>query len=367
MSPPRSKQFKAARHDGERSFVASAPLLTSPGTRGEVDVPAPAGKSGKGLPSSAAAPHPDSLPARGERERQPPYHGNDVFLPAEASVALARRTLTQAFSQAGIDSPALDARVLLQHALGLSHAALAASGERVLTQEQRERVAALCARRLKHEPVAYITGEREFWGLPLRVTADTLIPRPDTEAVVEAALACLRPEDRAAPLRIADLGTGTGAILLALLSDLPHAHGAGTDISVAAVAVARENAVRLGFGARTVFAVGDFTALLARGFDLVVSNPPYVASASIRMLPPDVRDYEPRAALEGGADGLTFYRRLATDAGGIVRPGGRVVVEIGEGQAAAVAGLFAAAGWGAVQPAKADLSGTPRALTFRQG
>jgi release factor glutamine methyltransferase len=284
-----------------------------------------------------------------------------------ATLAATRIELARAFADAGLDTPALDARVIIQHALGCTHAALAASPERRLGAREAARIAALAARRLRREPVAHILGVKEFWGLPLRVTPATLVPRPETEALVAAALEALGAECRAAPLCIADLGTGSGAILLALLAELPQARGLGIDISAAAAAVARENAARLGLAARAGFAVGDFTASLGSGgVDLLVSNPPYVETVAIDSLPDEVRAHEPRAALDGGVDGRDFYRRLADDAGRVLAAGGLLAVEIGAGQADAVTALLAAGGLALQGGAKCDLAGIPRALVMRR-
>jgi release factor glutamine methyltransferase len=286
-------------------------------------------------------------------------------LEASISVGGARRALARMFAAAGLDTPALDARVIVGHALGLDHAALAGAAERALDAQERERIAAMAARRLAHEPVARIVGVKEFWGLPLRVTLDVLVPRPETETVVETALAALdRDGDRTRPLRIADLGTGSGALLIALLSELPNAFGVGTDLSVAALAVARENAERLGLAARAAFVAGDFASALAGPFDLVVANPPYVASGELAQLALEVRDHDPLLALDGGADGLRAYRALALHAPRLIGAGGHLVVEVGAGQAPAVGALFSQR-----QPldvtAVPDLAGTPRALHIR--
>jgi release factor glutamine methyltransferase len=190
------------------------------------------------------------------------------------------------------------------------------------------------------------------------------VPRPETETVVEAALAVIEDDGpRSRALRIADLGTGTGALLLALLSELPNATGLGTDISSEALIAAQGNADRLGFGARAQFVVCDFAAPLSGGFDLVVSNPPYIPSADIAALPPEVRR-DPYRALDGGADGMNCYRTIARQAPHLLKPGGHVVVELGIGQESAVAALFRTAGL-APSPARTDLAGIPRALHAR--
>jgi len=281
-----------------------------------------------------------------------------------ATIAQARRALAEAFRRAGLDSPELDARLLTGHALGLDHARLAAESDRELSDQEIGALAALAARRLKREPVARILGRKEFWGLGLRITEATLVPRPETETLVETALAAIDSEGpRNRALRIADLGTGSGALLLALLHELPNASGIGTDVSREALAAAADNASRLGLAARAEFATGDFGAALEGRFDLVVSNPPYVASGDIGTLDPEVR-HDPQCALDGGADGLDGYRTIAAQARRLLKPSGHLVVELGAGQELAVAALFRAAGL-APSPARPDLAGIPRALHAR--
>jgi release factor glutamine methyltransferase len=220
----------------------------------------------------------------------------------------------------------------------------------------------LAARRLRHEPVARIFGRKEFWNLTLTVTPDVLVPRPETETVVEAALdAAVRDALQMEKLRILDIGTGSGALLLALLSELPHAVGTGTDISTAALAVARANAERNDLSDRCSFVACDIAAGLKGPFDLIVSNPPYIARRDIARLAPDVRDYDPPLALDGGDDGLGAYRAIAAQAPGLLAPGGRLIVELGAGQEVAVRALFTKAGL-TVAPAHDDLAGIPRAL-----
>jgi release factor glutamine methyltransferase len=282
-----------------------------------------------------------------------------------ATVAGARRTLANDFRAAGIESPELDARLLIAHALRLDHAALAAAGARVLDRDEAAAIAALARRRLAREPVARILGSKEFWSLELRVAAATLVPRPETETVVEAALAATDADAaRARRLRIADLGTGCGALLLALLTELPNAFGVGTDTSLDALFVARDNARRLRL-TRAAFLACDMSTALDGPFDLIVSNPPYVPSADIAALAPEVRDFDPRSALDGGRDGLDCYRRIAATAPRLLAPGGAIVVEIGIGQAEEVAALFSAAGL-APAPPRTDLSGMPRAVVARK-
>jgi release factor glutamine methyltransferase len=284
-------------------------------------------------------------------------------LAAAVPIAALRRELARAFRAAGLDTPDLDARVLIGHALGLDHADLIAASGRLLEAGEHARATAMAARRLAGEPVARITGVKEFWGLPLALTPAVLVPRPDTETVVEAALAAIDADaarDRA--LRIADIGTGSGALLLALLSELPAASGVGTDICIAALGVARRNAARLGLTPRAAFVACDVAAALAGPFDLIVSNPPYVRSRDLPTLPPEVRDHDPRLALDGGRDGLAAYRAIAREAPRLLAAGGHLVIELGAGQAGRVGALMAAAGLVTGSPVWTDLAGIARAL-----
>jgi release factor glutamine methyltransferase len=284
---------------------------------------------------------------------------------AANTVGAARRGWAEKFRAAGIDSPELDARILVGHALGLDHAALAGAYARRLNEKEEEAIAALVRRRLNREPIARIVGTKEFWSLPLRVDADTLLPRPETETVVEAALAEMDARGaRSRELRIADLGTGSGAIMLALLSELPNAFGVGTDVSAAALSVARDNARRFGFS-RAGFVACDMAGALCGPFDFIVSNPPYVVSSEIAGLAPEVRDFDPRRALDGGPDGLHFYRVIAGAAPALLAPGGAIIVELGAGQVQAVVGLFVAAGLAPLPP-RPDVNGVPRALVAQR-
>lgn len=281
-------------------------------------------------------------------------------------VAAMRRDLAQAFRAAGLDAPALDARLLIAHALGLDHTGLAGAADRRLTPAEIARIAALAARRLAREPIARILGTKEFWGLPVTVTPSVLVPRPESETVVEAALAALGDHaTRMRPLRIADLGTGSGALLLALLSELPQADGIGTDRDPSALATARDNAERLGLGGRTGFVASDFGTALAGGFDLVIANPPYVRTPDIERLAPEVRDFDPRCALDGGPDGLTAYRAIAVDVCRLLACRAPLVVEAGEGQARAIASLLRRAGL-TVETVARDLAGIARAVVARR-
>jgi release factor glutamine methyltransferase len=287
-------------------------------------------------------------------------------LEKSTSVAGARRALAAAFRDAGLDSPALDARILVGFALGLDHAGLVVAGERSITAGEAQVIAALGQRRLARESVAVIVGEKEFWGLRFQVGPATLVPRPESETIVDAALRALDAQGlRHAPLRIADLGTGSGCLLLALLSELPSAYGVGTDISNPALEIARQNARALRLAQRALFVRGSFAAALAGDFDLIVSNPPYVATGELTALAPEVRR-EPPQALDGGPDGLAAYQAIASDATRVLRRGGALVLEVGIGQAGPVAALLWAAGLTPEKP-KMDLAGVPRALVaFRQ-
>jgi release factor glutamine methyltransferase len=282
-----------------------------------------------------------------------------VRLVPPLTVAQARRTVADRLRAHAFDTPDLDARLLVGHALGLDHGALMAAAARALTPAETEALEAAVARRLVCEPVARIRGSKEFWSLPLAVTPDVLVPRPETETVVEAALA-VAPRDQA--LRIADLGTGSGAILLALLTELPAASGIGTDRSARALAVARRNADALGLTGRAVFVACDFADAVAPGCDIVVANPPYIPTDDIATLAPDVRDFDPRLALDGGPDGLAAYRAVAADAARVLAPGGWLGLEIGIGQAEAVTALLVQRGLAVPCAPRPDLAGRPRVV-----
>jgi release factor glutamine methyltransferase len=286
---------------------------------------------------------------------------------AAHTVESARRILTARFRTGAIDSAELDARILVGAALGLDLTGVIAAANRLVTSDESIRLEDFARRRLQGEPVARILAAKEFWGLPLLLSAETLVPRPDTETVVELALEILRagphPDRR---LRIADIGTGSGAILLALLSELPDAYGLGTDISVAALRTASTNAARLGFATRADFVACDYAAALSDTFDLIVSNPPYIRSAEIFDLATEVRDHDPHRALDGGADGLDAYRALISQAARLLAHQGALVVEVGHGQSGDIQGLMAAAGLTCERPPKADLAGIRRAVAGRK-
>jgi release factor glutamine methyltransferase len=278
----------------------------------------------------------------------------------------ALRDGTERLRAVGIDNPRLEARLLLAHALGITPEALLREPPATpppasippTTQLPRARYDALLARRASHEPLALITGRREFWSLDLAVSTATLIPRADSETLIEAALAAI--PDRARVRRILDLGTGTGCLLLAALQEFPAAFGVGTDRSAAAASLARHNAAMLGMAERAAFVCADWTTALTGRFDLILSNPPYIRTADLAGLMPEVALHEPAAALDGGPDGCNAYRRILPDLPRLLTPGGIAVVELGAGQDARVAALARAAGF-APTP-RADLAGIPRAL-----
>jgi release factor glutamine methyltransferase len=282
---------------------------------------------------------------------------------ANQTIEAARRALATKLQSAANDSAELDARLLVGHALSLDLTGLISAAQRRLTPDESARLEAFAGRRLAGEPVARIIGEKEFWGLPLQLSSATLVPRPDTETVVELALDLLRAGGGLhRPLRIADLGTGTGAILLALLSELPAAQGFGTDISESALQTAAANAARAGLSSRATFLACDYASGLSGPFDLIVSNPPYIRSADIAALAPEVRNHDPLAALDGGADGLDAYRALIPQTAGLLAPGGALVVEAGAGQSSQIQALMAAAGLMPGTAPRADLGGIPRAV-----
>jgi release factor glutamine methyltransferase len=271
-------------------------------------------------------------------------------------LAAATRRLTAA----GSDTPTLDARLLLQAAAGLTREDLILGPDRALTPEQLSAFEGFVGRREGHEPVSRILGEREFYGRVFKVTPATLDPRPDTETIIEAALKLM---PRAA--RLLDLGTGTGAIAITLLAERPDAIGLATDLSPEALAVARENAARLGVGDRLTLLEGSWFAPVTRAFDIILSNPPYIPASEIAGLAPDVRNFDPALALSGGTDGLDPYRIIASGAAAHLGEAGHVLVEIGAGQADDVEAIFAARGFAAAGRHR-DLGGHERCLAFNR-
>jgi release factor glutamine methyltransferase len=275
------------------------------------------------------------------------------------TVATALKQAAERLRLAGTDNPRLDARLLLGAALEVENYWLFNHPNAAIDATDIERFEALLARRCAREPVSLILGRREFWSMEFRVTPDTLTPRPDSETVIEAVLQHLPQRDR--PLAILDLGTGTGCLLLALLEEYRNAQGLGVDRSEAALSVAADNAARLGFGGRSRFLRSDWCDGVEGRFHCIVCNPPYIASADIAGLEPEVAQFEPAGALDGGADGLDDYRRLARQIPGRLEPDGIAAFEVGAGQAAQVAALLTDAGL-AIRAIRQDLGGIERCV-----
>ncbi|MEY9125903.1 release factor glutamine methyltransferase [Bradyrhizobium yuanmingense] len=282
------------------------------------------------------------------------------------SIEGARRALAAQLRSARLDEAELDARILISAALGLDLTGLVTQAARLLTATEASRLAQHAQRRIAGEPVSRILGTREFWGLPFRLSEATLVPRPDTETVVELALEILRERQASHPPRIADIGTGSGAILLALLHEIPDAFGVGTDLSQNALMTARDNAAALGLADRAAFVACSYAAALGGPFDLIVSNPPYIPSAEIPKLSVEVREHDPHLALDGGNDGYDAYRALIPQASERLAPGGALVVEAGQGQAQNIETLMRAAALSLDRSPKADLAGIPRAVSARK-
>ena len=277
------------------------------------------------------------------------------------SVADALRAAAAVLGAAEIEAPQREARILLAHVLGVDRAGLLRRAPDAIAADADECFERLVTRRAAHAPAALLLGHREFWSLDFLVTRDTLIPRPDSELIVEAALE-LYPDRRAS--RILDLGTGTGCLLLAALTEFPSAWGLGVDRSEAAAMVARTNARRLGLSDRAAVVVGGWTAAITGRFDLLLCNPPYIEAADIPGLMPEVALHEPHLALDGGADGLDPYRVLFPDLHRRLAPGGTALFEFGLGQAAALGDLARQAGL-QILAVREDLAGHPRVMILR--
>ena len=282
------------------------------------------------------------------------------------SAGRRRRALAAQLKAAQLDEAELDARILLGAAVGLDLTGLIAQATRRLTAAEASRLAQHAQRRIAGEPVARILGVREFWGLPFRLSEATLVPRPDTETLVELALEICRERTTPPSPRIADIGTGSGAILLALLHDMPDAFGVGTDLSLTALNTAKANAAALGLAGRSAFVACSYASALHGPFDLIVSNPPYIPSGEIPKLSVEVREHDPYLALDGGNDGYDAYRALIPQAAERLAPGGTLIVEAGQGQARDIEALMTAAGLTADRPPRADLAGIPRAVSARK-
>lgn len=274
---------------------------------------------------------------------------------------LERHLRALAARLANSETPHLDARVLAKHALGLDDAGLILAGDLQITEDERAALEALIARRACGEPVAQIVGEKDFFGLTFETAPGVLTPRPDSESLIGAAIA---RRDRDAPLRILDLGTGTGCLLCALLSAFPNGSGVGVDINPDSVALARRNAARLGFGARAAFIEGGWEAAPRAAFDLIISNPPYIPDADRAGLAPDVVDFEDPRALFGGPDGLDGYRAVLAAAALRISPAGLIILELGAGQDEAVRALARAVFPGERMETDADLASRPRAFVI---
>jgi release factor glutamine methyltransferase len=284
-----------------------------------------------------------------------------MTLAADTSVRTALSNATARLSAAGISDARREARLLVAAALGWEVARVLGFPELEMTTAANQRLETLLVRRSAREPVSRILGYREFWSLRFALSADTLDPRADSETLIEASLAAL--DDRERAYRVLDFGTGTGCLLLALLAELPHAVGIGTDCSQGALETARQNAAALDLGDRARFVRGNWGDGLSGQWDVVLANPPYVASRELDGLMPEVARYEPRLALDGGADGLTAYRALAPEIARLLAPAGIAAIEVGAGQAPAVAATMAGAGL-VLRAIRHDLSGVDRCLVL---
>jgi release factor glutamine methyltransferase len=276
-----------------------------------------------------------------------------------------RQRIAARLQDAGIERANAEARILLSLALGLDDAALIAASGTAVPAAQEERLEAMIVRRIKGEPIARIAGQKEFWSRSFRLGPETLVPRPETETLVEAALALF--PDRDAALNVLDLGTGSGILLAAILLERPNAKGVGLDRSEATLTVARDNLERLGAGARAQWICGDWTAArpgeeTGARYDLILSNPPYIPSDEIAALEREVRAFDPRLALDGGPDGLDAYRAIIAELPQLLSDRGAAVLELGIGQEAAVTGIAHGQGLVAAGAARPDLAGIPRAL-----
>ncbi|MFO0389683.1 MAG: peptide chain release factor N(5)-glutamine methyltransferase [Alphaproteobacteria bacterium] len=279
-------------------------------------------------------------------------------VPAHEALRQAIRSLQTAHVQ----SASLDARLLLLHVMGIAHEQWVVSPDMDMTSEQATLYESLIARRAAREPIAHIIGKREFWSMDFKVTNATLDPRPDSETIIEALLQ--RIPDKNAALNILDLGTGTGCLLLTLLKELPNAKGLGIDLSREAMAVAQENALSLGLSARAHFQHGNWCEGVSGSFDVIISNPPYIPTTSIRSLAPEVAQYEPKLALDGGEDGLDCYRNILAALPTILNQEGIAAFEVGAGQIQSVAEIASENGL-QLEGMRKDMQGIPRCLLLK--
>jgi release factor glutamine methyltransferase len=275
----------------------------------------------------------------------------------KAHLAAAR----QGLEQAGVAAPRLDAEILLAHAMGMERGHMLVDTSRAVAPRALALFNDFIARRAAREPVSHIIGEREFWSLPFHVGPDVLDPRPDSETLIEAAVRTMRGRE---VRRILDLGTGSGCLLIALLTEFPESHGLGVDISPQALVIARQNARRNSVHGRAAFRQGGWDAALGERFDIVISNPPYIPSGDIAGLERDVRDYEPRLALDGGETGLDPYPLILSRLPALLAPGGVAILEFGQGQGDAVAALANGSGIAAIGR-RADLGGIERCIILQ--
>lgn len=285
--------------------------------------------------------------------------GNTFDIPLDIGGAV--KVVSQGLRASGIENPRLDARLLVSHAAGVPPETFLIHPELELDIPARDQIAGLMMRRMLREPMSHILGEREFWSMAFEVTPDTLTPRPDTECLVESVLATIRQGDRAGDLSILDLGTGTGCVLLALLSELPGSNGIGVDIIADAIAVARRNADRHGLGSRAEFLVGEWFSSVQGQFDIIVSNPPYIESGMIASLEPEVAKHEPLSALDGGPDGLEPYREIFSEAAGFLKTGGAIAMEVGADQSGSVSTILQDTGFADIR-IRPDLTGRDRVV-----
>jgi release factor glutamine methyltransferase len=286
---------------------------------------------------------------------------------AQPTLHSMQRFLSQKFEALGIETAALDARLLIQHAAAINHAAFIRDASRPMGPAELEALRPLVARRMAREPISRILDKAEFWSLPFNLSADTLDPRPDTETLVELALE-LYPPKTTRTLKLLDLGTGSGCILLSLLSEWSAATGVGADISASALAMADQNARTLGLEGRAAFVRSNWFEMISGQFELIVSNPPYIPTAEIETLSAEVAQYDPMAALDGGPSGIEPYKLLFEGAPQHLAPGGWLIVEFGCGQLEEIYQLLEASPLGRImkqREVRADLAGIDRCLAVQ--